>query len=50
VGGRAIEAIREWAAAPAARLAALGAAGRTWVGDELAFERFRDRLLSLAAS
>jgi glycosyltransferase involved in cell wall biosynthesis len=50
VAGRAIEAIREWAAAPAARLAALGAAGRTWVADELAFERFRDRLLALAAS
>jgi len=47
---RAVEAIRDWAAVPAARLAALGAAGRAWVGDELAFDRFRDRLRALAAS
>lgn len=48
--GRAVGAIREWATVPAARLAALGAAGRAWVGEELAFERFRDRLRTLAAS
>jgi poly(glycerol-phosphate) alpha-glucosyltransferase len=47
---RAVEAIRDWAAVPAARLAALGAAGRAWVGNELAFDRFRDRLRALAAS
>ncbi len=50
VTGRAVEAIREWAAVPPARLVALGAAGRAWVGEELAFERFRDRLHQLAAS
>ena len=50
VAGRAVEAIREWATAPVARLTALGAAGRAWVGDELAFERFRDQLRALAAS
>jgi glycosyltransferase involved in cell wall biosynthesis len=48
VAGRAVEAIREWAAGPLPRLAALGAAGRAWVGEELAFERFRDRLRALA--
>lgn len=50
VTGRAVEAIRDWAAVPPARLVALGAAGRAWVGEELAFERFRDRLHQLAAS
>lgn len=50
VVGRAVEAIRAWSAAPAADLAAMGAAGRVWVGEELAFERFRDRLRALAAS
>jgi len=48
VRAQAVAAIREWAAAPAARLAALGAAGRAWVGDELAFDRFRERLHTLA--
>jgi glycosyltransferase involved in cell wall biosynthesis len=50
MAGRSIEAIRDWVAVPATRLAALGAAGRVWVGEELAFERFRNRLLALAAS
>jgi len=43
----AVAAIREWGAAPAARLVALGAAGRAWVADELGFERFRDQLRRL---
>jgi glycosyltransferase involved in cell wall biosynthesis len=43
----AVEAIRDWSAAPAAQLAAMGAAGRAWVGEELPFERFRDRLRGL---
>jgi len=47
---RAVEAIREWAAVPLPPLAALGAAGRAWVGEELAFERFRDRLRELVTS
>jgi len=50
VAGRAIDAIREWAATPPARLAALGAAGRAWGGEQLAFERFRDQLRMLAGS
>ncbi|MGB8853840.1 MAG: glycosyltransferase [Pirellulales bacterium] len=50
VAERAVEAIREWVAVPLPRLAALGAAGRAWVGEELAFERFRDQLRELAAS
>jgi hypothetical protein len=45
---RAVEAIRDWAAVPLPRLAALGAAGRAWVDEELAFERFRDQLRALA--
>ena len=44
---RAVAAIRDWAAVPPPRLAALGAAGRAWVGEELAFERFRDQLHAL---
>jgi len=49
----AAEAVAAWgrlAAGPsgrAAALAALGAQGRTWVGDTLAFERFSARLASL---
>jgi glycosyltransferase involved in cell wall biosynthesis len=50
VTGRAVEAIREWSTAPAARLAAMGVVGRAWVGNELAFERFRDQLRALAVS
>ncbi|MFM8953150.1 MAG: glycosyltransferase, partial [Planctomycetaceae bacterium] len=50
VTGRAVEAIRDWAAVPPARLVALGAAGRAWVGEELAFEWFRDRLRALAGT
>ncbi|MFN9369645.1 MAG: glycosyltransferase [Planctomycetia bacterium] len=46
----AVGAIREWAAAPAARLATMGATGRTWAGEELSFERFRDRLRGLSAA
>jgi glycosyltransferase involved in cell wall biosynthesis len=44
----AVAAIREFAAASDAALAAAGATGRTWVAETLAFERFRDRLASLA--
>jgi glycosyltransferase involved in cell wall biosynthesis len=47
VPAQAVAAIREWATAPAARLTAAGTAGRAWVGDELAFEQFRSRLLAL---
>jgi glycosyltransferase involved in cell wall biosynthesis len=43
----AVAAIREWATASPARLAGMGAAGRAWVGGELAFDRFRDRLQAL---
>ena len=50
VAERAAEAIREWATVPAVRLVALGEAGRAWVGEELAFERFRDQLRELASS
>ena len=53
VGGNAaadaVQPIREWATAAEARLAAMGAAGRSWAHGELAFERFRDRLLVLAS-
>lgn len=45
----AIAAIREFAAMPAARLEAIGAAGRAWVADHLAFDRFRDTVRGLAA-
>ena len=45
----AVVAIREFAAAPASTLAARGAAGRSWVADHLAFDRFRDALRRLAA-
>jgi hypothetical protein len=41
---QAVAAIREWATALAGRLTAAGAAGRAWVSDELAFDRFRERL------
>ena len=43
----AVAAIREWAAASEATLAAMGSTGRAWVGDTLSFERFRDRLTGL---
>ena len=43
----AVAAIREWAGASDAALIAAGATGRTWAGDTLAFERFRDRLTGL---
>lgn len=45
----AIAAIRDFAATPAARLEALGAAGRSWAADHLSFDRFRDALRGLAA-
>ncbi|MFM9025635.1 MAG: glycosyltransferase [Planctomycetaceae bacterium] len=45
----AIAAIRDFAATPAARLEALGAAGRAWAADHLSFDRFRDALRGLAA-
>ena len=43
----AVAAIREWAGARDATLAAAGAVGRTWVGETLSFERFRERLTGL---
>lgn len=43
----AVAAIRAWAAASPAALAAAGSAGRSWVGGELVFERFRERLQTL---
>ena len=43
----AVAAIREWARASDATLAALGGTGRTWVANTLSFERFRDRLTGL---
>jgi glycosyltransferase involved in cell wall biosynthesis len=47
VHATAVAAIREWAGVSDATLAALGATGRTWVAETLAFERFRDRLTAL---
>lgn len=44
----AIAAIRDFAAAPAARLAVLGSTGRQWAADHLSFDRFRDALGRLA--
>ncbi|MFM7108191.1 MAG: glycosyltransferase [Planctomycetaceae bacterium] len=44
----AAAAIRDFAAAPASRLAALGASGRAWAADHLAFDRFRDALREIA--
>ena len=43
----AVAAIREFAKASDATLAALGGTGRTWVANTLSFERFRDRLTGL---
>ena len=43
----AVAAIREWARASDATLAALGGTGRTWVANTLSFERFRDTLTGL---
>jgi glycosyltransferase involved in cell wall biosynthesis len=45
----AVAAIRDFATAPAARLEALGAAGRAWAAEHLSFDRFRDALRGLAA-
>lgn len=45
----AVAAIREFAALPTARLAELGAAGRSWADDHLSFDRFRDALRRIAA-
>ena len=43
----ALAAIREFAAASDATLAAAGGTGRTWVADTLSFERFRDTLTAM---
>lgn len=43
----AVAAIRAWATAPEATLAASGGTGRAWVGDTLSFDRFRDRIRAL---
>jgi len=43
----AVAAIRAWATAPDATLAASGGTGRAWVGDTLSFEAFRDRIRAL---
>ncbi len=43
----AVAAIREFAAASDATLAAAGGTGRTWVADTLSFERFRDTLTAM---
>jgi len=43
----AVAAIRAWATAGDATLAAAGAVGRTWVEETLGSERFRDRLRGL---
>lgn len=50
----AVRAIGEWAGlaeggASQARLQSLGAAGRTWAGEQLSAERFRERLAALEA-
>jgi glycosyltransferase involved in cell wall biosynthesis len=45
----AVAAIRDFAAAPAATLAAAGAAGRSWTQEHLSFDRFRERIRRLAA-
>jgi glycosyltransferase involved in cell wall biosynthesis len=44
----AVDAIRGFAAATEADLAAMGAAGRSWAGDVLTRARFRDTLTRLA--
>ena len=50
-----MEAITEWIAAfgrndaAAARGRAMQTAGRAWAAEHLSFERFQDRLVSLAA-
>ncbi len=46
----AVAAIHEYATASDATLAAAGAVGRSWVADELSFERFRDSLTALAVA
>jgi glycosyltransferase involved in cell wall biosynthesis len=45
----AVAAIRDFAAAPPATLAAAGAAGRSWTQEHLSFDRFRERIRRLAA-
>ena len=45
----AVAAIRDFAAAPAARLASWGSAGRAWAADHLGFDRFSDALRGIAA-
>ena len=43
----AVAAIREFAKASDATLAAAGATGRSWAAETLAFERFRERLAAM---
>jgi glycosyltransferase involved in cell wall biosynthesis len=43
----AVAAIRDFATASDATLAAAGATGRSWVADTLSFERFRDTLAAM---
>ncbi len=43
----AVAAIRAWAGASDAALAAAGATGRSWVAETLSFERFRERLTAM---
>jgi len=43
----AVAAIREFATASDATLAAAGATGRAWAAETLAFERFRERLAAM---
>ena len=43
----AVAAIREWARASDATLAALGGTSRAWVANTLSCERFRDRLTAM---
>jgi hypothetical protein len=43
----AVAAIREFATASDATLAAAGATGRTWVAETLTFERFQDTLTAM---
>jgi glycosyltransferase involved in cell wall biosynthesis len=45
----AVAAIRDFAVAPPATLAAAGTAGRSWTQDHLSFDRFRERIRRLAA-
>jgi len=47
VHATAVAAIREFATASDATLAAAGGVGRAWVAETLAFERFRERLTAM---